>query len=175
MKHLHALFLTICSLFASAARQYRYLDPQAGADVYADLYTSLYVNNPPAKVPGKQMAGKVRILRATYTQGAADGAIGDLVHFGKLPAGAAPLPFGKMYFSAGNANATLKLGVTGNDDCFAAATAINAAGSAALDAEFASGATLDQAAEVDVFGTNATAAIKAGQKITVWLPYVMND
>ena len=168
------LALVIKGLFASAVSS-RYLDPQAAADVYADTYTSLYVNSPPTKVGGKQLAGRVRILRATYTQGAADGAIGDRVFFGKLPAGASPIPFGKTYFSAGNAGATMKFGITGNDDCFLAATSIAAQGSAVLEAEFAGGANLDQAAEIDVFGTNAVAAIKAGQKITVWIPYVMND
>ncbi|KAB0665649.1 hypothetical protein F6V25_07970 [Oryzomonas japonica] len=152
-------------------------DPCAGANVYAAEYTNAYVTTPAVKNSAAQLGGRVRIARATYTQGAADGAIGDVVYFTKLPQGATPLPFGKMYFGAGNATATLKIGFAGNDACFLAATSIAAAGSAVLDAFAASGAILKNTGTtgLDVIGTNAVAAIKAAQVITIWIPYVMND
>ena len=146
------------------------------ANVYSAEYTNALINNPPVRNSAAVQGGRVRIFRATYTQGASAGSIGDVVYFGKLPAGATPLPFGNMCFSAGAATATLKLGLAGDDACFVAATAITSAGNANLEAFAAGGAVKGPlAAETDVIGTNATAAIAAGQKITVWMPYVMND
>lgn len=145
------------------------------ATVLADLATN-QAATPPVKSSAAKLGGRVRIFKATYTQGASAGTIGDIVNFGNLPAGATPLPFGKAYFGAGTASATMKFGLTGNDACFAAATAINAAGSVALDAFAASGADLTPlTADTAVLGTDAVAAIAANQKITVHIPYVMND
>jgi hypothetical protein len=152
-----------------------YRDPAAAANVSADHHAALYGGTIPQKVSGKLLGGRVRNFRATYTQGAADGSIGDVVYFGKLPKGASPLPLGVAFFSGGNATATMKIGLAGNDDAFCAATSIAAQGSVALTNDFVGGANLDITADTDVIGTNATAAINAGQKITVWIPYVMND
>ena len=168
-----SLFAYIVALFVPAP--YTRRDPCAGANVDADLYTKTVVTVPPTKVSAAQYGGRVRIFEACYTQGAADGAIGDIVRFGKLPAGATRLPFGRAFFAAGNVNATMKFGITGADADMAAATAIAAAGSVNLDVFAASGAVSTLAADKEVIGTNATAAVKAGQKITVWIPYVMND
>lgn len=145
------------------------------ATVLADLATN-QAATPPVKSSAAKLGGRVRIFKATYTQGAAAGTIGDVINFGTLPAGATPLIGGKMFFGTGTASATLKVGLTGNDACFVAATAINAAGSASLEAFAASGADLSPlTADTAVIGTNAVAAIAANQKITVHIPYVMND
>lgn len=150
-------------------------DPLAAGNVDADLYANTVTTVPAVKASAAQLGGRVRIFRATYTQGASDGTIGDVVRFGKLPAGATRLPFGYAFFSAGNASATMKFGITGADADMAAATAITSAGSVALNVFAASGAVSTLTSEAEVLGTNATAAIKAAQKITVWIPYVMND
>jgi len=158
-----------------AARQQFYTDPKAGANVYSDLYNSLYAYTAPIKVQGEQLGGRIRIFRSTYLQGAVAGSIGDIVMFGKLPIGAVPLPWGNMFFGTGASSSTLKLGLTGNDACFLAATSITTAGSAGLPVFAASGAVLKLTAETDVIGTVAGAGIAAGQKITVWIPYVINS
>lgn len=80
-----------------------------------------------------------------------------------------------MYWATGTASSTLKLGLTGSDACFVAATAITTAGTVALPVFAASGAVLKLAAETDVIGTVAGAGIAAAQKITVWIPYVLNS
>lgn len=124
--------------------------------------------------PG-ELGGRVRYAYGKFTQGAADGAIGDIVSFTKLPNGATIVPhLCKAYFSAGNDGATMKFGITGSDAALAAATSIAAIGSVALDASAASGGTLKTTAEVDVIGTNAVAAIKAGQVITAHIAYVID-
>ena len=170
-----AALAMIAASFCSRSKTFVRRDPCAGGNVDADLYATTVTAVPPGKVSAAQYGGRVRLLRSTYTQGAADGAIGDIVRFGKLPLGATRLPLGRAFFSAGNANATMKFGITGADADMAAATAIAAAGSVDLDVFAASGAVSLLAAEKEVIGTNATAAIKAGQVITVWIPYVMND
>lgn len=172
-----SLYALVVSAFAPRpAGFYTFSDPKACGNVDADLYANTITAVPPAKVSAAQLGGRIRIFRASYTQGAVDGTIGDIVRFGKLPMGATPLPFGYAFFGTGNTNETLKFGLTGNDACFAAATAAATAGSVALNAFAASGAVLTPlTADTEVLGTNGTAAIKAAQKITVWIPYVMND
>lgn len=152
-------------------------DPCAGANVYSAEYTNAYVSTPPVKLSAAQLGARVRMFRATYTQGAAIGAVGDIVCFGKLPPGATPVPGGKCFFAAGTAASTLKIGLTGSDACFAPATAITNAGSVALDTFAASGAVLKNTGttDLDIIGTVAGAGIAAAQVITVWQPYVMND
>jgi hypothetical protein len=152
-------------------------DPCAGANVYAAEYTNSYVTTPPVKNSAAQLGGRIRIFRATYTQGASVGAVGDIVYFGKLPQGATPVPGGKAFFSTGTASSTLKIGLTGSDACFAAATAITTAGTFTLDVFAASGAVLKNSGTTDleIIGTVAGAGIAAAQVITVWQPYVMND
>lgn len=180
MKTIFNLLIALAAFMAQlftfkAPRAYIRRDLCAGADVYADEYTNAYITSPPVKLSAAQQGGRVRIFRATYTQGVADGAIGDVIKFGKLPAGATRLPYGRAFFSAGDANATLAIGITGAAADMAAATAITNAGNVALDVFAAGGAVSTLAAEKEVIGTNATAAIKGGQKVTVWIPYVMND
>lgn len=146
------------------------------ATVLADLATN-QAATPPVKSSAAKLGGRVRIFKATYTQGASAGTIGDIINFGTLPAGATPLVNGgKAFFGTGTASATMKFGLSGNDACFAAATSIAAAGSVALEAFAASGEDLSPlTTDTAVIGTNAVAAIAANQKITVFLPYVMND
>lgn len=146
------------------------------AIVLADLATN-QAATPVIKSSAAKLGGRIRIFKATYTQGASAGAIGDVVNFGNLPAGATPLVNGgKAFFGAGTASATMAFGLTGNTACFAAATSIATAGSVALEAFAASGAELAPlTAETAVLGTSAVAAIAANQKISIWLPYVMND
>lgn len=171
-----SLFAHVVALFSGPAPSvFTRRDPAACGNVDADLYANTVTAVPPAKVSAAQFGARVRIFRATYTQGAADGTIGDIVRFGKLPVGATRLPFGRAFFSAGNANATMKFGITGADADLAAATAIAAQGSVDLDVFAVDGAVSTLTAEKEVIGTNAVAAIKAAQKITVWIPYVMND
>lgn len=175
LKTLFNMLLSLLAVLADVPTVFTRRDPCAGADVYSAEYTNAYITQPPAKLSAAQQGGRVRIFRATYTQGAADGAIGDVVKFGKLPAGATRLPYGRAFFSAGNANATMAFGITGAAADMAAATAIAAAGNVDLDVFAAAGAVSTLAAEKEVIGTNAVAAIKAAQVITVWIPYVMND
>ena len=152
-------------------------DPRAGANVYSAEYTNAYVTTPPVKNSAANLGARIRMIRATYTQGASAGAIGDLVYFGKLPQGATPVLGGKAYFSAGVASSTLQIGVTGNTACFCAATSVTSAGSVALEAFAASGAVLKNtgSTDLDIYGTVAGAGLAAAQVITVWIPYVMND
>ena len=144
----------------------------------AIVYSTGYVNDnatPPVKHIPSDGGGRVRIYVDTYTQGAADGSIGDIIRCKDLPAGARVLPGGMLSWGTGNATETLKAGVTGADAAFVAATAAATAGKVALDAFIAAGAAAyDITAATAVLITNATAAIKAGQKITITLPYVID-
>ncbi len=143
-----------------------------------DVYSSGYNNDnaaPPVNHEPNMGGGRVRYYYDTYVQGAADGAIGDVIHFKSLPEGARKLPGAKMFFSAGNAGATFAVGVTGTATKFVAATAIAAAGSALMEDELASGGTYETPARgIEVIGTNAVAAIKAAQVITLHIPYVID-
>lgn len=181
MKTLFNFFVTlyafVVSMFHEAVTRPAFTrrDPCAGANVYSAEYTNAYITTPPVKNSAAQLGGRIRIFRGTYTQGAAVGAVGDIVYFGKLPAGATRVPGGKCFFAAGTAASTLKIGMVGADADMCAATAINAAGSVALDVFAAAGAVSKLAADTDVIGTVAGAGIAAAQVITVWQPYVMND
>lgn len=144
----------------------------------ADLYSTGYNNDnatPPVMHPPTEGSGRIRIYKDTYLQGAADGAIGDVIHMKKLPGGAKIPPGGKLFFGTGNTNETLAVGVTGTADKFLAATAAATAGDADLKAHLAAGLDYDvPAAGIEVIVTNGTAAIKAAQRITVWIPYVID-
>lgn len=143
-------------------------------DVYSSGYNNLNAT-PPVKEKANKEGGRVRIYEDTYTQGAADGAIGDVIHFKKLPEGARILPGAKMFNSAGNATAALTVGVTGSPSKFLTAFTIAAAASTSMEAHLASGADYETpAGGIEVIGTNATAAIKATQVITLWIPYVID-
>jgi hypothetical protein len=170
-----SLYAFAVAAFTGSAPAFTRRDPCAGANVYAAEYTNAYVSTPPVKNSAAQLGGRIRIFRGTYTQGASVGSVGDIVFFGKLPAGATPVLGGKCYFSNGTASSTLKIGVTGSDAAFIAATSITTAGSLALEAFAAAGAVLKTTAEVDVIGTVAGAGIAANQVLTAWIPYVLND
>lgn len=173
---LYALAASVAAFFRTRSDGYLVRrDPCAGADVYSTEYANAYNSTPPVKNSAAQLGGRIRIFRTTYTQGASAGNIGDVIHFGKLPAGGTRIPGGKCFFSTGAASSTLKIGVTGADADMCAATAITTAGSIALDVFAASGAVSRLTAETEIIGTVAGAGLAAGQKITVWQPYVMDD
>ena len=144
----------------------------------ADVYSTGYNQDnavPPVNHPPTEGGGRIRIYKDTYLQGAADGSIGDVIHMKKLPGGAKILPGGLLSFGTGNTNETLQVGVTGADTKFLGVTAAATAGTAALNAAHASGLDYDvPAAGIEVIVTNATAAIKAAQRVTVWIPYVID-
>lgn len=150
------------------------LDPRARGNVDADIYKSTVTTVPPEKVQVDKLGGRVRYICATYTQGAAAGTIGDIIRFCKLPKGVRILGCSKLYFGAGTATATLKVGITGSDAALLAATSIADAGSATMEAHLASGAELVTTGEVEVIGTNATAAIAANQKIVAHIFYTFD-
>jgi hypothetical protein len=131
---------------------------------------------PPVNQPPQDGGGRVRIYRDTYTQGAADGSIGDIIQCKNLPAGARVLPGGMLCWGTGNTSETLKAGVTGSDAAFIAATAAATAGKVALDAFITAGEAIYDVgtSPVAVLITNGVAAIKAAQKITITLPYVID-
>lgn len=181
MKTIFNLIISLAAFAVSAIspsrnqRHFTRRDPCAGANVYSAEYANAFVTTPPVKNSAAQQGGRVRIFRATYTQGTTIGNVGDIVYFGVLPNGATPLLGGKAYFSTGTASSTLKVGLVGNDACFIAATSITTAGSLALEAFAASGAVIKTSADTAIIGTVAGAGIAAGQVITAWIPYVMND
>jgi len=143
------------------------------ADIYSTGYTA--VNATPAVNQEPNMGGgRVRMYVDTYTQGASAGAIGDVIHCKKLPAGARIMPGGLLAWSTGTTSETLAVGVTGTAAKFVAATAAATAGTVALAAHLASGAMYETTAEIEVIITNATAAIAAAQVITVYIPYVID-
>jgi len=171
-KILTSLRLLALMLFAPPRSPFLQIqDAAARGNVYTTEYASMYTGQQPVKVDSDKMGGRIRYLVATYTQGAADGTIGDIIYIGRLPMGARRVPGGMCYFSAGNAGATLKVGYVGSDANYQAATSIAAAGSMTLDACFASGGESVMPAETDLIATNAVAAVKAGQKITFHIPY----
>lgn len=173
---LYALAASVAAFFRTRSDGYvTRCDPCAGADVYSTEYANAYNTTPPVKNSAAQLGGRLRIFRATYTQGDSAGSIGDIVHFGKLPAGATRIPGGKCFFSTGAASSTLKIGVTGADADMCAATSVTTAGSIALDVFAASGAVSTLTAEKEIIGTVAGAGLAANQVLTVWQPYVMND
>ena len=130
---------------------------------------------PPTNEKPSVAGGRVRVYYDEYTQGAADGSIGDIIQFRNLPEGARVLPGGKCFFGTGNASATLKIGVTGADATLKAATAITTAGNMALEDHLAGGlAYTAPAGGIAVIATNAVAAIKAAQKIAITLLYAID-
>jgi hypothetical protein len=144
----------------------------------ADLYSIGYNNDnakPPVNHKPNEGGGRVRYYYDTYLQGAAAGAIGDVIHMKKLPEGARILPGGKIFWGTGTATETLKVGVTGADASLLAATAAATAGSALLEAGLASGLTYETpAGGIEVLVTDGVAAIAAAQRITVHIPYVID-
>lgn len=148
-------------------------DPLARGNVDADIYAATVTAVPPQKVQVDKLGGRVRYICATYTQGASAGTIGDVIRFCTLPKGARILE-SKLYFGTGTASATLAVGITGSASALLAATAITAAGSATMAAHLASGAGLLLTGDVEVIGTNATAAIAANQKIAAHIYYTFD-
>lgn len=145
------------------------------ADVYSTGYTDLSVTIPPVKQKVNMDSGRVRIYKDTYLQGASAGSIGDVIHCKKLPGGAKILPGAKLFWGTGTASETLAVGVTGSASKFLAATAAATAGNADMIAHLAAGVDYEVAAGgEEVIITDATAAIAAGQRITVWIPYTLD-
>ena len=145
------------------------------ANLYSTQYTNAYLSSPPAKLTPAEQGGKLRTVLWKYTQGASAGTIGDVIYFGKLPAGATVLA-GTLHWGTGTASETTAIGIVGTPAKFLAATATVTASTAptAVQAHLAGGATYKTTAETDVIGTNAGAAIAAAQVITLTLSYVID-
>jgi hypothetical protein len=140
----------------------------------ATVYSTGYNQDnatPPVNHPPDEGGGRVRVYYDTYLQGAEDGNIGDVITMKNLPAGARILS-GTMAFGTGNTNETLACGITGTATKFVGATAAETAGTVVLDDHLVAG--YKTTAEVAVIVTNATAAIKAAQRVTVILFYVID-
>ena len=143
-------------------------------NVYSDGYNADNAT-PPVNHKPNTGGGRVRYYYDTYLQGASDGTIGDVVVMKNMPKGARFIPGGMVYFGTGNTNETLAVGYTGTAAGLVAATAAATAGSAALAVPFsAAEGTLEMSADTAIIVTNATAAIKAAQRITVHIPYVID-
>jgi len=137
----------------------------------ADVLSTGYINDnasPPVNHPPDEGGGRVRIWRDTYLQGAADGSIGDVIRMKNLPAGARILN-ARMHWGTGNTNETLQLGTSDDNDRFIGATAAATAGSVDCNLHVLAG--YKTTAETQVIVTNATAAIKAAQRVTVEILY----
>ncbi|HBA72208.1 MAG TPA: hypothetical protein DCZ63_08490 [Geobacter sp.] len=153
------LFLTIADLGARA-------------DVYGTLATANNTN-PPQKIDSLNMGTKIRYLNEVYTQGAADGNVGDVINLPPLPVGAKVIGhLSTCTFSAGNANATLAIGKTGAATALKTATAIADAGTFIMINPAAGVDDVTIGADERLIATNATAAIKAGQVIRFRIAYV---
>ena len=117
-------------------------------------------------------------LRFTYDHAALTGDVGAITLVG--PTGAQTIPdnavITRAYLEAvttttSDGSATIKLGITGDDDCFIAATARNNAvyaGGAAT--ELTAGIPIKTTSAVSVLATVATAALTAGE-FYVWVEY----
>jgi hypothetical protein len=145
------------------------------ADIYSTGYNQDNGTPPVMDVPSNG-GGRVRMYYDTYTQGVADGAIGDVLHLKRLPGSARILPGGVLCAGTGNSGETLAVGVTGAATKFLAATAAETAAVTALAAHLPTsvGGYVTPAAGIEVIVTNATAAIKAAQVITVMIPYMID-
>ena len=141
------------------------------ANVYGVNYNKVNAN-PPVNVAPADQAGRIRSYYDEYTQGAADGNIGDIINMQPLPEGAKILG-GKLLWGTGNTNETLKAGVVGSDAAFVAATAAATAGDVELKAHLLAGYKVP-AGGIGVIVTNGTAAIKAAQKVALYLQYVID-
>ena len=143
-----------------------------------NLSSTGYTNDnatPPVNHDPSEGGGRVRMYYDTYLQGAADATIGDVILMKNLPGNARILPGGLLSWGAGKAGETLSVGITGTADKFVGATAAEVASTVALNAHLASGGTYKTpAAGVGVIVTSAVAAIKAAQRITVHIPYVID-
>ena len=72
-------------------------------------------------------------------------------------------------------SATIQLGITGDDDCFVAATAMDdAIYTAAAATDLTAGVAVKTTQAVSVLATIATATITAG-KFNVWVDYTIGD
>lgn len=166
------LFTAVKEAFRTSTGFFK-LDPAACGNVYSAQYTNMFVNSPPARVTPEYLGGRKRSLIGVYTQSGA-GTIGDVVYFGKLPAGATVLR-GLLSWTTGAASATLAVGIVGTAAKFLAATGITTAGDADCKAHMTAGLTpYKTTTETDVIGTNATAAIAASQQIVLYLEYVLD-
>lgn len=150
-------------------------DPLPRGDVYGTQATKARTS-PPSKIDVINLGARVRYLNEVYTQGAADGTIGDVIHLPGLPAGAKILARdSSVNFSAGNAGATLAVGKTGAATALKAATSIAAQGSFTLTEPVDGADDVTLAEGERLIATNATAAIKAGQTIRFRIAYVENS
>lgn len=149
-------------------------DLLACGDVYG-TEASKTQTNPANKVDVQNLGARIRYMNEVYTQSGA-GTIGDVIHLPALPVGAKIIAgLSNVYFSAGNASATLALGKTGAATALKSATAITSAGSFALTTPANGADDVTLAADEQLIATNATAAIKAAQAIRFRIAYVENS
>jgi hypothetical protein len=151
------------------------VDPLPRGDVYGTSSTKLRTN-PVQRVGVIDLGARVRYMNEVYTQGAADGTLGDVLHLPPLPTGAQILAhLCQVTNSAGNAAATLALGKTGAATALLAATAITDAGTRACTPPADGAADVTLADSEELIATNAGAAIKAGQVIRFRIAFVENS
>lgn len=121
----------------------------------------------------------IQTFISTYTVPVGGQPVGDIISWGYLPFGARLMPGSKMYFAAGTASTTLNLGDAVTPARYMAATSVAAAGSAAIEAQFANGALADVTVVKPGDATDtselrsvvAGATLLAGQVITLVAQY----
>lgn len=159
---------------------------------FADLASSIASTIPTApqtRVGANKHGGTMRTFEATYIVPTPAPIIGDKLIWGKLPVRSRMLGhLGLLSWSAGSASSTLNVGDGAGAARHLAATAVASAGSAVPQAAITAGASFettdDTASATNGFvstadnctlvSTVAGAALLAGQRITLRMPYVQN-
>lgn len=122
------------------------------------------------------LGGRVRVARVSFTQGAAAGDAGSTAELARVPANATVLPhLSKLYFSAFGAARTLNVGTSADEDLFATAVDVSAAGSLALDeadtTAVKDGVDNDGTSDLAIFAKVAGGTIPAAATIKGFIYY----
>lgn len=119
-----------------------------------------------AKLTPTDIGGKVRIARAVY---AGSDAAGTVIELARLPKGARVLShLSALEVEAGqNSALTIKVGISGDDDAFMAATATGAANAVK---PFTGSLQLDK--EEIIIATTGAQALTAGKSLVFLIAYV---
>ena len=156
---------------------------------YSTQYAAAVNTVPSVHQVPSEIGGRVRYIRANFTQGAAAGDATSTSTLAKLPARARVLGhLSKIYFSSFGAARTLDVGyaagtsildgsaITADPDLFATAVDVSSAGSMVLDEAGTSGALHGKRfdGEVDILATVAGGTIPAAATIDMHLFYVVD-
>lgn len=137
---------------------------------YSDLRTNDRAS-PPTKNDVTVLGGRVRYVCASYTvPGSGVPQVADTIELFYLEKGARILPGSKMFNSA-SAGASVSIGDAGSATRYLAATSVNAAGSALIEAHLASGAVYEEPTGAMVIMTVSAAALTAAAVITCHFKY----